>query len=96
VVLIEVAPAITLSVVSTWPLRVTGTVSPGKPVTIDLYARAPGGRQRLLTSKRVAAVGGRFTAQLRTRHHGPVRLIARTAADAGNAAGESAPVELAI
>lgn len=96
VVLIEVASAITLSVVSTSPLRVTGTVSPGKPVTIDLYARAPGGRQRLLTSKRVAAVGGRFTAQLRTRHHGPVRLIARTAADAGNAAGESAPVELAI
>jgi N-acetylmuramoyl-L-alanine amidase len=96
VVLIEVAPAIALSVASSSPLRVIGTVSPRKPVTIDLYARAPGGRQRLLTSKRVAAVGGRFTVQLRTRHHGPVRLIARTAADGGNAAGESAPVDLTI
>ena len=95
-VLIDVAPAIALSVVSSAPLRATGTVSPRKPVTINLYAVAPGGRQRLLTSQRLAATGGRFTAQLATGHHGPVRLIARTVADAGNAAGESAPVDVAI
>jgi N-acetylmuramoyl-L-alanine amidase len=95
-VLIEVAPALTLSLVSPSPLRVTGTVSPHKPVTIDLYALRTGRRQRLLSSKRVAAAGGRFTAQLRTRHHGRVRVIARTAADAGNAAGASAPVDLTV
>ena len=95
-VLIEVAPAITLSVVSTAPLQATGTVSPRKPVTVDLYAVAPGGRLKLLTSKRLAAAGGRFTARLSTGHHGPVRLIARTVADAGNAAGESAPVDVTI
>jgi hypothetical protein len=96
VVVIDVAPALTLSLVSTSPLRVAGTVSPPRPVTVDLYALAAGGRQRLLTSKRVAAVGGRFTAQLRTRHHGPVRLTAGTAADADNAAGVSAPVNLTL
>ena len=96
VVLIEVAPAITLSVVSTAPLQATGTVSPRKPVTVDLYAVAPGGRLKLLTSKRLAAAGGRFTARLSTGHHGPVRLIARTVADAGNAAGASAPVDLTL
>jgi N-acetylmuramoyl-L-alanine amidase len=95
VVLIDVAPSVAVSVVSSSPLRVTGTVSPRKPVTIDLYALS-GGRQRLLTSKRVAAVGARFSAQLRTRHHGPARVIARTAPDARNAAGVSPPVDVRL
>ena len=96
VVLLEVAPAITLSVVSTAPLQVTGTVSPPKPVTVSLYAVTPTGRLKLLTSKRLAALGGRFTAQLATRHHGRVRLIARTAADSLNASGVSPPVDLTL
>jgi N-acetylmuramoyl-L-alanine amidase len=96
VVALAVAPALTLRLDSASPLRVSGTVSPAKrSVTIDLYALV-GGRRRLVASKRVAVTRGRFAAHIRTHRRGPSLLIARTAADAHNAAGASPPVDVAL
>jgi hypothetical protein len=92
---IEVAPVLTLTVDSTAPLRVSGTVTPAKrTVTIDLYSVGPRGRRRLVRSRRVAVKQGRFAAVLLTLRPGRHALVARTAADAQNAPGASAVVEL--
>jgi N-acetylmuramoyl-L-alanine amidase len=96
VVLVGLAPTLTLTVDSVSPLRVSGTVSPGRPqVTIDLYTHGSG-RRRLLASKRVGARQGRFAARINTHHHGPALLIASTAQSARYAAGSSAPVALIL
>jgi hypothetical protein len=91
-----VAPAITATVQSTSPLVISGTVSPGKSsVTVDLYpagvtSGTPLGKQR------VSATAGTFTAQLGSPGPGTYYVVARTAADARNAAGASAPVTVTI
>jgi N-acetylmuramoyl-L-alanine amidase len=96
VALVEVAPAVTLSVDSASPLRVSGSVSPAKKtVTVDVYALATG-RRRLVARKRLAVKGGQFSAAIRTRRRGPSQLIARTAADTHNVAGASPPVDVAL
>ena len=92
VVVIAVAPALTLSLVSSSPLVVSGTVTPAGPrVTIDLYR----GR-RLVASKAVTAPGGSFRARVKQPHPGRYAVVARTAASARYAAGASAPVALIV
>jgi N-acetylmuramoyl-L-alanine amidase-like protein len=96
VALLAVEPVITLQVDSVSPLTVSGTVSPPKRfVTVDLYALANGHRRRV-ASKRLAVSHGRFSGRIRTQRHGRSVLIARTAADAINVAGASAPVGLTL
>ncbi len=93
---IGVAPAVTLSVESGSPLRLSGGLSPSKrSVTIDAYALA-GGHRRLLTSKRVAVVRGRFRATVPIRRAGRYLVIARTSADASSVAGASPPVVVSV
>jgi hypothetical protein len=92
VVVIAVAPILTLSLVSTSPLVVSGTVTPAGPhVTIDLYR----GR-RLVASRTVAAAGGNFQARIKRPPSGRYRLVARTPASARYAAGASAPVAVIV
>ncbi len=93
---ISVAPAVTLSVDSLSPLRLSGAVSPPKPtVTIDAYARASGQRRPLRT-ERVTVARGRFSATIALGRAGSYTLVARTSADARNVAGASRPVEVRV
>ncbi len=93
---IEVAPAVTLTLDSSAPLQVSGTVSPRRAtVTVDLY-RLSGGRRHLIHSKQVAAGAGAFQASFNTPRSGRYVLVARTTAGAQNIAGASPPVALAI
>jgi hypothetical protein len=97
VALLAVEPVITLQVDSLSPLTVTGTVSPAKRfVTVDLYALSNGHHHRRVASKRLAVSDGRFSGQIRTRHHGRSVLVARTAADAATVAGASTPVVVTL
>jgi hypothetical protein len=91
-VAIAVAPVLTAVVDSTVPLQISGTVSPPKHrVTIDVYARG-----RLVRRKRVAVTLGRFSARFGIARPGSYVAVARTAPDASNAAGASAPVTFTV
>jgi hypothetical protein len=93
---IEVAPAITVTVQSSAPLELSGTISPPKPY-VRLELRQPGNLTRKpLISQRVAAAQGSFAAQINASSPGDYVLIARSAADATNAAGASAPVNVTV
>mgnify|MGYP001304283949 CR=1 FL=1 len=90
-----VAPAITLSVQSEPPLVVSGTVSPAKPhVVIELYN--PQRPHKPVQRKRVRTSQGSFTATLRPPAPGSYWVIAKTLADAVNAAGASAAQVLTV
>jgi hypothetical protein len=95
VVVVGVLPVITLTLASTAPLRVSGTVQPAKRhVTISVYRGA--GRTPVLT-RTVAVRRGSFEARLnlpRKDAHGTFRIVARTEADTVSAAGASAPLQL--
>src|SRR5262249_28017304 len=92
VVVLAVAPVLTLSLLSSAPLVVSGTVNPAGPrVTIDLYR----GR-RLVSSKTVAAPGGNFQARIKRPPPGRYRVIARTSPSALYAAGAAPPVALNV
>ena len=98
---ISVAPAITVTVTSTSPLVLSGTVSPAKrEVILDLYRTElyPVARpnRKPIRKKRVTVQGGTFTAQLTVPGPGQYTVVARTRADATNAAGASAPVPVTI
>jgi N-acetylmuramoyl-L-alanine amidase len=98
-VLVSVVPAITLTLVSASPLRVSGTVTPAKRrVTLDVY-RLSGGRRHLALSRTVTARRGAFAARLSLGHR-PVRgtylIVARTALDNATAAGASPPVRVTL
>ena len=96
VVVIAVAPVITLSLASPSPLTVTGTVTPAGPrVTIDLY-RVGAHAQRLVASKQRAAAGGSFRARFRPPGPGRYVVIARTAAGTRYAAGASPTLQLTL
>jgi N-acetylmuramoyl-L-alanine amidase len=96
VVAVSVAPVLTLSVVSSSPVAVTGTVSlGGLPVTVDLY-RLAGGRRHLLASRRAPAAGGTFTAGFGTRKPGTYVVVARTAATARYVPGASPAVPVSV
>ncbi len=93
---VSVAPAITVTVQSTSPFILSGSVSPAKPqVIVDLY---PAGRTRgkPIKKRRVSAANGTFTAELSLPGPGTYTVIARTTADAANAAGASAPLAVVI
>jgi hypothetical protein len=90
---IEVAPLVTLSAQSASPLVLAGAVSPAKPrVTIDLYLP---GMPKPVRTRRFPVVQGGFSAQL-SPPPGTYVAIARTAADAINAAGASAPLTVTV
>ena len=87
-----VAPSVAVALESTAPLRVSGQVTPAKRhVTIDVYA-VRNRHRRLVASKRVVTRKGRFTTTVPVRGSGPHELVARTRADAANAAGASSVV----
>jgi N-acetylmuramoyl-L-alanine amidase-like protein len=93
---VEVAPALTLTLDSSAPLQVGGTVSPRRAsVTVDLY-RLSGGRRHLIHSKQVAAGAGTFQASFNAPRSGRYVLVARTTPGARNVAGASPPVALTI
>jgi hypothetical protein len=96
VVAVSVAPVLTVSVVSSSPVAVTGTVSPGGlPVTVDLY-RLAGGRRHLLASRRAPVADGTFTAGFGTRKPGSYVVVARTAATARYVPGASPAVPVSV
>jgi hypothetical protein len=93
VVQIGVRPVITLTLVSSYPPRVTGTVKPSKAkVVIDVYQDL--GRRRRISSTTVRVQsGGRFTLRPKIGV-GIYTVIARTAADARTVAGVSARLRI--
>jgi len=97
IVVLAVAPVLTLAVVSTAPLTVTGTVAPAGPrVTLDMYRLLGSGRRKLVKSRQLAASGGQFTATFRRLTPGRYVLLATTAASSRYAAGAAPPVPLAL
>jgi hypothetical protein len=89
---LTIAPRITLSAVPGRPLQVSGTVTPPKgAVTVELRRGS-----RVVRTKRLSVTGGRFAGTVRAPRPGRYTLIARTPADAGNAAGGSPPVSLTV
>ncbi len=97
-VVLAVAPAVTLTVDSAVPLTVSGTVSPaGLRVTIDFYRVLNGsGRRKLVKSRQVAAPGGQFTATLRRLAPGRYVVLASTTASARYAVGAAPPASVVI
>jgi hypothetical protein len=94
---VEVAPAITVTVDSTAPLTVSGTVAPPtKRATINLFAVQSDGTWRPLSRKPVAVRQGAFAATLATPGPGAYGLSVHTPADAVSAAGVSAPVPVTV
>jgi hypothetical protein len=92
---ILVAPAITLTIQSTSPVQVSGTVTPPKPhVLIELYN--PGHPHKPVARKRVRTTQGSFSATLAAPAPGDYLVLARTVADATNAAGASPKQSVAI
>ncbi|MGN6866864.1 MAG: N-acetylmuramoyl-L-alanine amidase [Solirubrobacteraceae bacterium] len=97
IVVLAVAPMITVTVVSTAPLTVTGTVAPaGPPVTVDLYRVLKSGRRKLVKSRQLAASGGQFTASFRGLAPGRYVLLAGTAASTRYAAGAAPATPVVI
>ena len=92
-VVIGVTPVLTLALASTAPLRVTGTVQPAKPVTVNVY-KLVRGRRKLVSSRRLKAARGTFSARvsLGRQPRGQYVIVARAAADAVSLAGASAPL----
>ena len=97
IVVLAVAPVVTLTLNSTTPLTVSGTVSPAGPrVTLDLYRVLKSGRRKLVKSKQLAASNGQFTSTFRHLAPGRYVLLARTAPSARYAAGAAPPTPLVI
>jgi N-acetylmuramoyl-L-alanine amidase len=95
-VLLPVAPVLTLTAQSTSPLVLSGTISPGKrQVTVDLY-RGSSAAGKPLAKRRVKVVGGGFSVQMPVPGPGSYVLVARSAADATNAAGASPPLAVTV
>jgi hypothetical protein len=82
-VVIGVAPVLTLSLASSAPVRVSGTVQPAKPVTVSVYKLVKG-RRKLVSSRRLKAASGTFNASvsLGRKPRGTYVIVARVAADA--------------
>jgi hypothetical protein len=94
---LAVAPVLTLTVNSTAPLTVTGTVAPAGPrVTLDLYRVLGSGKRKLVKSRLLAANGGQFTATFRRLAPGRYVLLASTAASARYGEGAAPPVPLVV
>ncbi len=86
-----------ISLESTAPLTVSGTVTPAGPgVTLDVYRVKASGRRHLVASKRLAAAGGNFHASFRRLRPGRYVLVAGTVASVLYAPGASAPLMVTI
>jgi hypothetical protein len=97
IVVLAVAPVVTLTIDSAAPLTVSGAVSPAGPrVTLDLYRVLKSGRRKLVKSRQLAASGGQFTATFRRLAPGRYVLLAGTAASARYAAGAAPATALVI
>ncbi len=94
---VGVTPALTLSLVSQPPVRVTGTVLPPKPnVTLDSY-RVVNGARRLVHRRRIRTSGGHFNVRaLVGAPPGSYVLVARAAAGDGTLAGASPPLHVTV
>ncbi|HWE11507.1 MAG TPA: N-acetylmuramoyl-L-alanine amidase [Solirubrobacteraceae bacterium] len=95
---VDVAPVITLTLASTAPLRLAGTIAPSKrSVTLDVY-KLSGPHRHLALSRRVAVHRGTFSARLSLgrRARGRYEVVARSAADAATVAAASAPVTVTV
>jgi N-acetylmuramoyl-L-alanine amidase len=91
-VALDVAPRITLEVEPGSRLRVNGTVTPAKDrVIVELRRRG-----RVIRHTEFAVSAGRFGGSIRAPKPGTYTLIARSAADAENLAGASAPARVTI
>lgn len=96
IVVLSVAPQITLTLASSAPLLLSGTISPaGPPLSIDLY-RVAGGRRHHVAAKHPAVVGGQFTATFGTRRAGRYVVVAHTPATARYAAAAAPPLKVTI
>ncbi len=94
---VNVAPAISVTVASTAPLTVTGTVVPAKRyATVTLYALRGSLRHRVAAVRAHVQPGGTFSARFAGRPPGAYLVVARTAADPSNTAGASAPALVSI
>jgi hypothetical protein len=97
IVVLAVAPVLTLTVAGAAPVTVTGTVAPAGPrVILDVYRVLKPGRRKLVKSRQLAAPGGRFSATFRRLAPGRYVLLARTAESARYAAGASPAVSLVV
>ncbi|HYZ81556.1 MAG TPA: N-acetylmuramoyl-L-alanine amidase, partial [Solirubrobacteraceae bacterium] len=96
-VAVGAVPVLTLTLASTSPLRVSGTVRPAKPVTVSAYKLVKG-RRKLVSSRRLKAAGGAFSAgvSLGSKPRGQYLIIARVAADDVSLGGASAPVAVTV
>jgi len=100
---IAIKPVLTLALQSASPLRVSGSITPGKPrVTIDTY-RLLGAHRQLLERQSVRVRDGRFSARLTlpkltppTRRRGQLVVVAATGAGGGTVAGQSPPVTVTL
>jgi hypothetical protein len=93
---IKTGPAITLELVSTSPLHVSGTISPSRPrVTVDVYpADRPQGKPVL--HRQLAVTDGSFEGAIGVRGGGAFVLVARSRPDLTNAAGASEPLTVTL
>jgi hypothetical protein len=89
---ISVAPVITVSLQSSSPLVLTGSVAPAKAhVSLELY-RGTAPRGKPVSHKRIRTSAGAFRGTLAVPGRGTYVVLARTTAGRLNAAGVSAPV----
>jgi hypothetical protein len=97
IVVLAVAPVLTLTLESTTPPTVSGTVNPAGPrVTVDVYRVQKNGRRKLVRSRQLTTPAGQFTATLGRLAPGRYVLLARTAQSARYAAGLSPAVTVVV
>lgn len=94
-VAVALAPAVSLELVSSQPLRVAGRLDPAlQRVTIEVL-RVRRDRRRVIARHHERVSAGRFEATIELPRHGHFLLQARTAATRAYAAGASAPLRIA-
>jgi hypothetical protein len=96
-VVIGVTPVVTLTLVASAPVRVTGTIQPAKPVTVSVYKLVKG-RRKLVSSRRLKAASGAFDAQLSLgrKPRGTFVIVARVAEDAISLGATSPAVRVTV
>ncbi len=97
VIVVGVTPQLTLSLASSSPVRVSGTIAPAKRrVLLDIY-RLVRGRRRLVATKTLRAYGGSFSKRVLVgARSGTYVLVASTPQDSRTLAGVSAPLRVTI
>jgi hypothetical protein len=96
VVSLLVAPVLTLTLTSSSPLAVSGTVTPAGPaVSVELY-RLVGGRRHLVASKRATGASGAFATGFGARKPGSYGVVARTVATARFVAASAPGVPVTV